>query len=301
MTSPTLLILAAGIGSRYGSLKQLDPIGPNGETIIDYSVFDAIQARFGKVVFVIRRNIEQEFRDTLMQKLSKHIEVEYVLQEIEKIPAGLAIHTERQKPWGTGHAVLMAKDIISEPFAVINADDFYGADAFRVMADFLQQAHEGEYAMVGYQLNKTLSEHGTVSRGVCNTDSNGFLLEITEHTKIAPTKDSIIYMDENDHAVAINPEAVVSMNFWGFTPRFFDHLERSFTEFIKENAQTITGELYIPTVVNQLISRGEASIQVLESNASWFGITYREDRNRAIEQLKKLISSGEYSDMRWIK
>jgi UTP-glucose-1-phosphate uridylyltransferase len=299
MTKPTLLILAAGIGSRYGSLKQLDQLGPQGETIIDYSVYDALRAGFGKVVFVIRKSIEEEFKSSLMQKLSRYIEVDYVLQEIENIPAGIKIHPERIKPWGTGHAVLMAKDAINEPFAVINADDFYGADAFRVLNTYLLNAGLGQYAMVGYELQNTLSEHGYVSRGVCETNAESLLTRVTERTKIARYPQGIMYEGENAEPKLLDSEAIVSMNCWGFTPDFFRHLEADFDTFIRENASKLKGEFYIPSVVNDLINSGEASVKVLRSGASWFGVTYREDREYAVSQLAALTDSGEYPDGLW--
>ncbi len=299
MTQPTLLILAAGIGSRYGSLKQLDQLGPGGETIIDYSVYDAKRAGFGKVVFVIRKNIEAEFKETLMQKLGRHIAVDYVLQEIENIPAGIQIHPERIRPWGTGHAVLMAKDAIKEPFAVINADDFYGADAFRVLYTHLKQAKEGHYAMVGYQLQNTLSAHGTVSRGVCVSDELMNLADITERTKIASTGSSITYQDDSGNDFDLPPQTIVSMNCWGFTQDFFSHLQTGFNQFIQQNAQTLKGEFYIPSVVNQLIKSEQALVKVLKSSAKWFGVTYREDREHVVQQLNALIASGEYPENLW--
>ena len=299
MIKPSLLILAAGIGSRYGSLKQLDQLGPNGETIIDYSVFDALRAGFGKVVFVIRKSIEKEFAETLMQKLARHIEVDYVLQEIENIPNGISIHPERVKPWGTGHAVLMASEVIHEAFAVINADDFYGADAFNVLGAHLKQAQTGQYSMVGYQLQNTLSEHGTVSRGVCQTDENMLLLSVTERTKIESKSGKIQYINETGEALTLNPNSIVSMNCWGFTPDFFLRLKQGFNEFIEVHAQSLKGEFYIPSVVNHLINTGDASVKVLESNSIWFGVTYREDRGHAVNQLKQLVKQGIYPEKLW--
>lgn len=299
MTKPTLLILAAGIGSRYGSLKQLDRLGPGGETIIDYSVYDALRAGFGKVVFVIRKSIEQEFRETLMQKLAAFIEVDYVLQELENIPQGTTVHPDRVKPWGTGHAVLMAKDAINEPFAVINADDFYGADAFRVLQQHLQNAAEGHYAMVGYRLENTLSEFGTVSRGVCQTGEKNLLSGVTEHTRIARKENNVVYTDDKGSEQFLDPKTIVSMNCWGFTSGFFQHLAKGFDAFIKDHAQTLKGEYYIPAVVNELINSGEASVKVLESAAKWFGVTYREDRRHAVERLRQLVNQGVYPEKLW--
>lgn len=299
MEKPTLLVLAAGIGSRYGSLKQLDSLGPNGETIIDYSVFDAIRAGFGKVVFVIRHHFENEFRDVLLNRFSGRIAVDYVFQEIENIPAGISIHPDRQKPWGTGHAVLMAKEIIHEPFAVINADDFYGADAFRVMAAFLHKASGSNYAMVGYRLENTLSEFGSVSRGVCEIEAD-YLIRIDERINITRNEgDTIAYLNENGVAVTLQPGTVVSMNFWGFTPDFFRQLQNSFDEFIVSNAQTLKSEFYIPTVVNQLVNQGAASVKVLKSSAEWFGVTYREDRESAVSHIQKLVKAQLYPHSLW--
>jgi choline kinase len=299
MTKPTLLILAAGIGSRYGSLKQLDKLGPNGETILDYSVYDAKRAGFGKVVFVIRKSMEQEFRETLMRKLADHIAVDYVLQEIDKVPEGIEIHPERIKPWGTGHAILMAKDVIKEAFAVINADDFYGADAFRVLFQHLKHASEDHYAMVGYQLENTLSENGTVSRGICESNENHELLSITERTRIAGDPTRITYVDEKDIAHDLDPTTIVSMNCWGFTSGFFTHLQASFDDFIQKNAGTLKGEFYIPVVVNDLIKSNQAIVKVLQSSAKWFGVTYREDREYAVQQLHQLTIEGDYPANLW--
>ncbi len=299
MAKPTLLVLAAGIGSRYGSLKQLDTLGPNGETIIDYSVFDAIRAGFGKVVFIIRHHIESEFRNVFLNRFLDRIEVDYVFQEIENIPSGILIHPERKKPWGTGHAVLMAKEIINEPFAVINADDFYGAEAFQVMADFLQSAVDTNYAMVGYQIENTLSEYGNVSRGVCEI-ADGYLVRIDERINIARNeRDTIAYFDEMGASFTLFPNTVVSMNFWGFTPGFFQQLQNSFDEFIVSNAQTLKSEFYIPTVVNKLLNQGAARVKVLESTADWFGITYREDKENAAATLQKLINRKIYPSQLW--
>lgn len=299
MTKPTLLILAAGIGSRYGSLKQLDKLGPSGETIIDYSVFDAKRAGFGKVVFVIRQSIEKEFRETLMKQLASHITVGYVLQELDKVPEGIKIHPERVKPWGTGHAILMAKEVIKEPFAVINADDFYSADAFHALFKHLKYASEGNYAMVGYHLENTLSENGTVSRGVCESDENFDLVSITERTRIAGDGKQINFVDEEGSAHVLAPKTIVSMNCWGFTPGFFSHLQASFDDFIKHNAQTLKGEFYIPVVVNNIIKSNQVIVKILQSSAKWFGVTYREDREYAVQQLQQLTSQGVYPANLW--
>jgi len=298
---PSLIILAAGIGSRYGSLKQLDKLGPEGETIIDYSVYDAMRAGFGKVVFVIRKSIEREFVENQINKLVKYVDVNYVLQELEFIPNSVAFHPERTKPWGTGHAVLMARDVVNEPFAVINADDFYGAEAFKVLHSHLVAAKEGEYAMVGYHLKNTLSEHGSVSRGICETNDKSLLTKVTERTSITPRLNKIFYTTDDGNEEELDSESIVSMNFWGFTPDFFHHLEAGFNEFIHNNSLNLKAEYFIPTVVNDLINSGKASVRVLKSRAEWFGVTYIEDREIAIRRLKELTNQNKYPRGLWRK
>jgi len=296
---PSLIILAAGIGSRYGSLKQLDKLGPDGETIIDYSVYDAMRAGFGKVVFVIRKSIEKEFVEMQINKLARHVEVNYVFQELELSTKGVAMSHERIKPWGTGHAVLMTKDAVSEPFAVINADDFYGAEAFRVLHLHLAGAKDGEYAMVGYQLKNTLSEHGSVSRGICETDNNSFLTKVTERSRITKWENKIYYSGSDSSKVELNQDAIVSMNFWGFTPGIFNHLEAGFNEFIQNNSLNPAAEYFIPTIVNELINSGKACVQVLKSQAEWFGVTYLEDREIAKKRLHELTFQNLYPQGLW--
>ncbi|MDA3904580.1 MAG: sugar phosphate nucleotidyltransferase [Bacteroidales bacterium] len=298
---PTLLILAAGIGSRYGGLKQLDKVGPCGETIIDYSVYDAIQAGFGKVVFVIRENIEADFRAFFDEKLKGKIEVEYVFQETNKIPEGLSFNPERTKPWGTGHAVLMAKDIIHENFAVINADDFYGREAYQTLADYFKTENnqETDYCMVGYELKNTLSENGFVSRGQCKSDENNYLFDVIERTHIERKNNTIVFQDENQKLVELNENTLVSMNFWGFTPSYFEFLNEKFNRFIIENTNKIKAEFYIPSVVNELIEEDRARVKVLHSKATWFGVTYKEDKVGVMENIQKLIASGIYPDKLW--
>lgn len=299
---PTLLILAAGIGSRYGSLKQLDRLGPAGETIIDYSVFDAIRAGFGKVVFVIRESFEKEFREAYIDRLQDKVEMDCVFQEIWKVPDGINYTHERQKPWGTGHAVLMAKDKIKTPFAVINADDFYGRSSFEAITDYYRGWNSGksnDYCMVGFDIGNTLSEHGAVSRGVCVTDKNAFLVGVTERTKIERTSLGIAYKDEYDQPVVIPDNTIVSMNFWGFTPDFFDHLELGFHDFISANCENPKAEFYIPSVVNQLVNSGDTTVKVLESKEKWFGMTYREDRDMVISKISELVTNGAYPDNLW--
>ena len=296
---PTLLILAAGLGSRYGGVKQMDKIGPSGESIIDYSVFDAIRAGFGKVVFVVNSKIIDDFKSIYEPRLKGKIETRYVLQEIENIPAGIKFNPERVKPWGTAHAVLVAKDEINEPFAVINADDFYGKEAYQAMSDFLvrKSKAQGDYAMVGYKLKNTLSEFGSVSRGVCEIENN-LLTDVVERTSIVRKGEGIVYEDEGKE-VNISNNAIVSMNFWGFTPNFFEQTEKDFTAFIMENASQLKAEFYIPYVVNNLIKSNKASIEVLTSDAQWFGITYQEDKPLTIEKVGELTEQGVYPSNLW--
>ncbi|MDR2038087.1 MAG: nucleotidyltransferase [Bacteroidales bacterium] len=301
MTKPTLLVLAAGMGSRYGGLKQIDTLGPNGETIIDYSIYDAIRAGFGKVVMVIRKSIEDEFKQVFYKKYSGKIEIEYVLQEIEYVPEGISYNPERIKPWGTAHAVLMADGTINEPFCVINGDDFYGADAFKQMATFLmeQKNENTTYCMVGYQLSRTLSDYGFVSRGICKTDENDMLLEVTECTQIKRIGSLICYKDAQEVNHSLPDDQIVSMNFWGFTPAYFKDLKVSFENFIKENGNNLKSELYIPTVLSGLINEKKASVKVLSSTAEWFGVTYQEDRSFVVDRLKTLTKEGVYPSPLW--
>jgi dTDP-glucose pyrophosphorylase len=301
---PTLLVLAAGMGSRYGGLKQIDPVGPSGETIIDYSIYDAIRAGFGKVVFIISKSFEQSFKDIFISKLQPHILVEYVFQEIDKVPDGLTISPERTKPWGTAHAILMAKDVIHEPFAVINGDDFYGSGAFQTMADYLVSLgpdQQTQYSLVGYQVGNTLSDNGTVSRGVCVADKNEFLVSVTERTDIQYVYGSIAYKDFDGTYMFLDPETLVSMNFWGFTPEYFKQTELMFSDFVKANSNSLKAEFYIPSAIDNLINNSKASVKVLKSNARWFGVTYKEDKPVVIEKLAQLIKTGIYPAQLWKK
>jgi dTDP-glucose pyrophosphorylase len=293
---PTLFILAAGMGSRYGGLKQLDGLGPNGETIMDYSVFDAMRAGFGKVVFVIRKDFEEDFRRVVLSKYADHVPCEVCFQGIDCLPEGFTRNPERTKPWGTNHAVLMAKDLIHEPFMVINADDFYGKESFEVMAKFLLDVNgqQGKYCMAGYRVGNTLSEHGTVSRGVCATDKMGYLTDVVERTAIESKDGHIVFPDENGNEVEIPFDTPVSMNMWGFTPEYFTYAEEAFKAFLTENSQELKAEFYIPTLVNDMIKSGKATCQVLDTTAKWFGVTYADDRQMVVDKIQALVDAGVY-------
>lgn len=298
MVKPTLFVLAAGMGSRYGGLKQLDGVGPHGETIMDYSIYDAIQAGFGKVVFVIRHDFEQEFRDKVLSKYQGHIETGVVFQSIDALPEGYTCPVDREKPWGTNHAVLMGKDAIKEPFAVINADDFYSRDAFMVISEELQKPRQnkGDYCMVGFRVGNTVTENGTVSRGVC-TDKNGYLESVIERGSIhANEKGEIVYPDANGVEQVLNPNTPVSMNFWGFTPDYFDFSQREFIKFLDTRINEPKSEYFIPTVVDNLIKSGEATVKLLDTEAKWFGVTYVEDRDGVREKLLELHNQGVYPE-----
>ena len=294
---PTLFVLAAGMGSRYGGLKQIDGLGPSGETIMDYSVYDALRAGFGKVVFVIRKDFEEAFREVVISKYADKVPCEVCFQSVDCVPEGCTYNPERTKPWGTNHAVLMAKDLIKEPFAVINADDFYGRDSFQVLADYLKSVEgtTGKYCMVGYRVANTLSENGSVSRGVCATDENGYLTDVVERTKIEKVGDKIIYTEDGvDTEIA--PNSPVSMNMWGFTPEYFGYVEKAFVEFLKTRGQELKSEFYIPTLVNDMIRNGEATCKVLDTTSKWFGVTYAEDRPQVVMKINNLVKEGVYPE-----
>lgn len=294
---PTLFVLAAGMGSRYGGLKQLDGLGPNGETIMDYSIFDAIRGGFGKIVFVIRKDFEEDFRKKIISKYENHIPVEVVFQSIDKLPEGFTCPAERVKPWGTNHAVLMGKEVIREPFAVINADDFYGRDSFAVIGKFLSELPEGAkntYCMVGFRVGNTLSGSGTVARGICSTDENRHLTTVVERTEIMRINGVVSYKDENGEWVGIEDNTPVSMNMWGFTPDYFNYSEEYFIDFLKENIDKPKAEYYIPLMVNKLINDGTATVEVLDTTSRWFGVTYAADRQGVVDKLQALADSGEY-------
>ncbi len=293
---PTLFVLAAGMGSRYGGLKQLDGLGPNGETIMDYSIFDAIRGGFGKVVFVIRKDFEQDFREKILSKYEHLIPVELVFQSLDKLPEGFKCPEGRVKPWGTNHAVLMGKDVINEPFAVINADDFYGRDSFAVLAKRLMEMEgtENNYCMVGYRVGNTLSESGSVARGVCETNEEGYLTTVVERTSIERIDGVVQFKDENDKMVSIPDNTPVSMNMWGFTPDYFKHSEEYFVNFLKENASNLKAEFFIPLLVNDLITRKVATVKVLDTTSKWFGVTYAADRQMVVDKIQALVDAGEY-------
>ena len=297
-SSPTLLVLAAGMGSRYGGLKQIDPVGPSGETIIDYSIFDALRAGFGKLVFVIRKDIEEAFRETVGARFEKRVAVDYVFQSLEDIPPRFTVPAGRTKPWGTTQAILLGADAIHEPFAAINADDFYGAESFRVArrASHLRLA---DYAMVGFVLRNTLSDFGSVARGVCQVSADGYLKSIVELTKIERDGDGARNTDAAGKVTKLTGDEPVSMNMWGFTPRVFDQLRERFEKFLEGNASDFKAECYIPTTVGELVPSGKARVKVLRSRDSWFGVTYREDRPRVVESIRRLIAAGPYPEKLW--
>lgn len=295
---PTLFVLAAGMGSRYGGLKQLDGLGPNGETIMDYSIFDAIRGGFGKLVFVIRKDFEKDFREKIISKYENHIPVEVVFQDLNDLPAGFTCPEERVKPWGTNHAVLMGKKVIKEPFAVINADDFYGRDSFAVLGKALSEmgGKKNDYCMVGYRVGNTLSESGSVARGVCSTDKDGYLTTVVERTAIERIDGKVSFKDENNQLVSIADNTPVSMNMWGFTPDYFEYSEEYFAEFLKDNISNLKCEYFIPLMVNKLINDGTARVKVLDTTSKWFGVTYAADRQSVVDKIQALVDAGEYPE-----
>lgn len=301
MVKPTLLVLAAGMGSRYGSLKQMDGVGPSGEAIIDYSIYDAIRAGFGKVVFVIRHSFEKDFREIFRpERFGGKIDVDFVFQELDYLPEGFTVPEGRVKPWGTNHAVLMARDVIDTPFAVINSDDFYGADAYMTIGKYLSALADSRnsYCMVGYQLKNTLSENGSVSRGVCSVDGYGFLTSMVERTSIERVADKVVYTEEGVRH-QLDENVPVSMNLFGFTPDYFEYSADYFKIFLTQNMANLKSEFYIPTMVNKLIKDGTAKLKVLSSTARWFGVTYKEDRPMVVERIKQLVREGIYPESLW--
>ena len=299
---PTLVILAAGMGSRYGGLKQVDPVGPSGETIMDYSVFDAVRAGFDRVVFVIRRDFEEVFRSTIGSKYTGAIAVDYAFQSTDDLPAGFAVPADRAKPWGTAHAIRAARHAVKAPFAAINADDFYGRDAFQRLAVFLKQPQASarpRFAMVGYRLDQTLSENGSVARGVCRVGADGLLVKVTEMTKIVRAPGGAENGEDPEHPIRFTGSERVSMNLWGFTPKIFEALESRFPAWLRANALSPKAEWYIPFVVDELVGEGKAEVEVLPTESSWFGVTYREDKPRVIEAIRALVDAGEYPAKLW--
>ena len=296
---PTLLLLAAGMGSRYGGLKQLDGLGPNGETIMDYSIYDAIKAGFGKIVFVIRKDFENDFREKILSKYEGHIPVELCFQSLNSLPDGFTCPADRVKPWGTNHAVMMAQNAIKEPFCVINCDDFYNRDAFMVIGKFLSELPEGsknDYAMVGFRVGNTLSENGTVARGICSKDEKENLTTVVERTEIMRVNGPVSYKDENGKWVAVEDNTPVSMNMWGFTSDYFEYSVAYFKEFLSDpaNISNLKAEFFIPLMVNKLINEKTATVKVLDTTSKWFGVTYAADRQSVVDKIQSLIDSGVY-------
>ena len=296
--APTLLVLAAGMGSRYGGLKQVDPVGPSGETVLDYAVFDARRAGFGRVVFVIRKDFEALFREQVGAKYAGQIAVDYVFQSLDTLPAGASVPAGREKPWGTGHAVWCAREAVHEPFAVINADDFYGQHAYKVLAQHLTSGTP-DYAMVGFVLKNTLSDHGSVARGVSRTDANNYLTSIVEMTKIERDGAGAKNTDADGKITKLTGDEAVSMNFWGFTPALFPQIKADFDQFLKKSGGELKSESFIPSSVGNLVNAGVAKVKVLRSQDSWFGVTYREDRPVVVESIRQLIAQGKYPAKLW--
>lgn len=297
---PALVILAAGMGSRYGKLKQMDAFGPNDETIIDYSLYDAIKAGFGKVIFIIRDYFRGDFEDFFRKRLEGHVEVEFVSQEIHNVPEGTEYHSDRTKPWGTAHAIWVAKSVIDRPFGVINADDYYGTEAFQQLYSFLTtKTDKDDFSLVGYHLPNTLSEHGSVNRGVCNVDSEGYLIDINECTKIQRDDDGIIRFPNKEGFEVLDENTIVSMNMWGFLPSLFDYFDSSLKSFLENHGKKLTSEFYIPALVDEMIKNEIVGVKVLETTSDWFGVTYQEDKPYVMNRLNALISQGVYPHKLW--
>ena len=286
------------MGSRYGGLKQLDGLGPNGETIMDYSVYDAVRAGFGKIVFVIRHDFEKDFREKILPKYQNHVDVDVVFQAIDKVPEDIPVNKDRTKPWGTNHALMMGGEVIKEPFGVINADDFYGRDAFEVIARELARPRDrkGDYCMVGFRVGNTMTENGSVARGVCE-NKDGMLTSVVERTAISYDKDGkIVFTDENDQVQTLDPKTPVSMNLWGFTPDYFDYSEREFRKFLDKDINTPKAEFFIPLCIDTLINSGEATVKVLDTDSKWFGVTYAADRPGVVAKFAELHAEGVYPE-----
>lgn len=304
MVKPTLVIMAAGMGSRYGGLKQIDPVGPNGEIIMDYSIYDALKAGFGRIVFVIKEDFQEVFRERIGYRIEKLADTEYVYQKIDDIPRGIQVSEGRVKPWGTGHAVLSCRNAVNTPFAVINADDFYGATTFKLLYDYLTSETDEQgmyrYGMAGFILENTLSDHGHVARGVCNVDTDGYLLEIHERTNIQKFDDKVKYCDDGQNWVDIDKNSIVSMNTWGFTPSIFGELEERFNNFFRKNSgNLLKAEYFLPEVVDRLISENKAKVKVLPSKDRWYGVTYQEDKPLVKNAICRFIEQGVYPEKLW--
>lgn len=296
----TLLVLAAGMGSRYGGLKQMDAFGPNGETIIDYSIYDAKKAGFNKVVFVIRKSFRADFEKYFSNRIGDQIEIKFVEQELDKIPEGCTYTADREKPWGTAHAILMGKEVINEPFAVINGDDYYGQESYGTLIDYFKtQKNHDIYAVVSYLLDNTLSDHGTVNRGVCFKDNNDYLTKIVETLKIARHSDGSITYPTDDGSESLTADTLVSMNMFGFFPNYFDKTEDYFTAFLKTRGQELKSEFFIPFVLDKMISNNEIKVQVLTSPSKWFGVTYKEDKPFVVKRIQDLVNNGVYPEKLW--
>jgi UTP-glucose-1-phosphate uridylyltransferase len=297
---PTLLILAAGMGSRFGGLKQVEPVGPYGEAIIDYSIYDAIRAGFGKVIFIIRESFADAFKEKFDAKLKGKIEVDYVFQELNMLPEGFTLPEGREKPWGTAHAILCAKNAVKEPFCALNADDFYGRNAYKVMSKFLTNSESAvEYSMVGYKLKYTLSDFGSVSRGICDVDEKNNLKKIVETIKIVKRANNVISIEEDGSETFLTGNENASMNIWGLKPSVFEKLEKKFVDFLKTEIDKPKSEMYIPSVIFDFIQEKEATVKVLEADSPWFGVTYKEDKPLVIDKINKLIADGEYPEKLW--
>ena len=297
-TSPALLVLAAGMGTRYGGLKQIDSVGPSGETIMDYSIFDAMRTGFGKVIFVIRKDIEEAFKDRVGARFEKRIEVEYAFQELDDLPPGFDVPAGRSKPWGTTQAILAASSVIHEPFAVINADDFYGEESYRLLAEHLRSGTP-DYAMAGFVLRNTLSDFGSVARGVCRVDGEGFLESVVEMTSIEREGGGAKSIDAAGTVRKLTGEEAVSMNMWAFTPSVLDQLRNCFLRFLKVNGSDLKAECYLPSAVNDMVTSGNTKVKMLRTRDPWFGVTYREDRPRVVESINTLICEGRYPERLW--
>jgi len=298
---PTLVVMAAGVGSRYGGLKQIDPVGPNGEIILDYSVYDALRAGFGKVVFIIRRDIEKDFKAIIGSHFADRINVEYVFQELTDLPAGFGVPEGRSKPWGTGHAVRSCRNAVKEPFAVINADDLYGAESYKILAGYLSKLDPSDntYAMVGFRIDHTLSDHGHVTRGICEVDDNRMLLSVVERFKIEKTPNGARYQDEKEQWVDLQGAAIASMNMWGFTPTLFKYIEQKFPPFLQQAGGNLKAEFLMPSIADELIKAGKITMKVLDTPAKWLGVTYKEDKPEVVRSVGELVSRKVYPSPLW--